>query len=140
MIGGQPIATRSDTLFPYTTLFRSVRRVVFSWSVIGLCARGALAVGGVDGARIVATGVLVTSAVLVGWGVYEARRVPRVRTVDVAIRGLAQGLDGLRVVVVTDTHYAALNRRRWSERVVEVVNAQRPDIARSAEHTSELQS
>ncbi|MEU4322122.1 metallophosphoesterase [Nocardia fluminea] len=103
--------------------------VVFSWSVIGLFVRGALAVGGVDGARIVAAGVLVTSAVLVGWGVYEARRVPRVRTVDVAIRGLAQGLDGLRVVVVTDTHYAALNRRRWSERVVEVVNAQRPDIA-----------
>ncbi len=103
--------------------------VVFSWSVIGLFVRGALAVGGVDSARIVAAGVLVTSAVLVGWGVYEARRVPRVRTVDVAIRGLAQGLDGLRVVVVTDTHYAALNRRRWSERVVEVVNAQRPDIA-----------
>jgi uncharacterized protein len=103
--------------------------VVFSWSVIGLLVRGALAVGGVDGAQIVAAGVLVTSAVLIGWGVYEARRVPRVRTVDVAIRGLAQGLDGLRVVVVTDTHYAALNRRRWSERVVEVVNAQRPDIA-----------
>ncbi|MFC8380447.1 metallophosphoesterase [Nocardia sp. NPDC057272] len=103
--------------------------VVFSWSVIGLLVRGALAVGGVDGARIVAAGVLVTSAALVGWGVYEARRVPRVRTVDVAIRGLARGLDGLRVVVVTDTHYAALNRRRWSERVVEVVNAQRPDIA-----------
>ncbi|WP_410870155.1 metallophosphoesterase [Nocardia sp. A7] len=103
--------------------------VVFSWSVIGLFARGALAVAGVDGARIVAFGVLVTSVVLVGWGVYEARRVPRVRTVDVAIRGLAEGLDGLRVVVVTDTHYAALNRRRWSERVVEVVNAQQPDIA-----------
>ena len=104
--------------------------VVFSWSVIGLIVRGALAVGGVDGARIVAAGVLVTSAVLVGWGVYEARRVPRVRTVDVAIRGLAQGLDGLRVVVLTDTHYAAIESgAAGRERVVEVVNAQRPDIA-----------
>ncbi|MFD4438576.1 metallophosphoesterase [Nocardia sp. NPDC058519] len=106
--------------------------VVFSWSVIGVFARGALAVAGVDGAlaaRLVAAGVLAISVVLVAWGVYEARRVPRVRTVDVAIRGLADGLDGLRVVVVTDTHYAALDRRRWSERVVEVVNAQQPDIA-----------
>ncbi|MFC6011103.1 metallophosphoesterase [Nocardia lasii] len=103
--------------------------VVFAWSVIGLFARGALAVGGVDGTRVVAVGVLVVSAVLVAWGVYEARRIPRVRTVDVGIRGLADGLDGLRVVVVTDTHFAALDRRRWSERVVEVVNAQRPDIA-----------
>ncbi|MFD4353169.1 metallophosphoesterase [Nocardia sp. NPDC058518] len=106
--------------------------VVFSWSVLGVFARGALAVAGVDGAlaaRLVAAGVLAISVVLVAWGVYEARRVPRVRTVDVAIRGLADGLDGLRVVVVTDTHYAALDRRRWSERVVEVVNAQQPDIA-----------
>ncbi|WP_446226351.1 metallophosphoesterase [Nocardia sp. IBHARD005] len=106
--------------------------VVFSWSVIGVFARGALAVAGVDGAlaaRLVAVGVLAISVVLVAWGVYEARRVPRVRTVDVAIRGLADGLDGLRVVVVTDTHYAALDRQRWSERVVEVVNAQQPDIA-----------
>ncbi|MFD4460337.1 metallophosphoesterase [Nocardia sp. NPDC058480] len=106
--------------------------VVFSWSVIGVFARGALSVAGVDGAlaaRFVAVGVLVIAAALVAWGVYEARRVPRVRTVDVAIRGLADGLDGLRVVVVTDTHYAALDRQRWSERVVEVVNAQQPDIA-----------
>ncbi|MBC7303780.1 MAG: metallophosphoesterase [Nocardia sp.] len=103
--------------------------VVFSWSVIGLFVRGALAVAGVGSAQIVAAGVSATSAVLIGWGVYEARRVPRVRTVDVAIRDLAESLDGLRVVVVTDTHFAALNRRRWSERVVEVVNAQRPDIA-----------
>lgn len=120
-----PAVIMGDTLL-------GVLWVVFSWSVLGLLARGALAVAGVDGelaARIVAGGVLAVSAVLIGWGVYEARRVPRVRTVDVAIRGLAEQLDGLRVVVVTDTHFAALDRRRWSERVVEVVNAQRPDIA-----------
>ncbi|WP_278263557.1 metallophosphoesterase [Nocardia sp. AG03] len=106
--------------------------VVLAWSVFGLLARGALAIAGVDGAlaaRIVATGVLTISAALIAWGVYEARRVPRVRTVDVALRGLDEQLDGLRVVVVTDTHFAALDRRGWSERVVEVVNAQRPDIA-----------
>ncbi|MFE3541621.1 metallophosphoesterase [Nocardia sp. NPDC059177] len=107
--------------------------VVFSWSLLGVVfGRGALAVAGVDGqlaARIVAVGVLAVAAVLVAWGVYEARRVPRVRTVDVAIDGLAGELDGLRVVVVTDTHYAALDRQGWSERVVEVVNSLQPDIA-----------
>ncbi|WP_280345012.1 metallophosphoesterase [Nocardia neocaledoniensis] len=106
--------------------------VLFSWSVLGLFARGALAVAGVDGlvaARVVAAVVLIVSVALIAWGGYEARRIPRVRTVDVALRGLAPGLDGLRVVVVTDTHFAALDRLRWSERIVEVVNAQRPDIA-----------
>lgn len=106
--------------------------VVFSWSVIGNIAGLALAVGGVhdpDRSRIVAAGVLVVSVALVVWGIIEARRVPRVRTVDVSIPGLGQGLDGLRMVIVTDTHFAALDRLRWSEKVVAVVNEQRPDIA-----------
>ncbi|MEU7631364.1 metallophosphoesterase [Nocardia sp. NPDC049220] len=106
--------------------------VVFSWSVLGNLARVGLAVAGVaDPARswIVAAGVLVATTALVVWGVVEARRVPRVRTVDVTIPGLGAALDGLRMVVITDTHFAALDRVRWSERVVEVVNAQRPDIA-----------
>ncbi|WP_245673525.1 metallophosphoesterase [Nocardia lijiangensis] len=106
--------------------------VVFSWSVFGNVARLGLAVAGVGDparSRIVAAGVLAAATALVVWGVIEARRVPRVRTVEVSIPGLGPALDGLRLVVVTDTHFAALNRLRWSERVVEVVNAQRPDIA-----------
>ncbi|ASF12338.1 metallophosphoesterase [Nocardia brasiliensis] len=106
--------------------------VVFSWSVLGNVAGLALAAGGMSDpgrSRVVATGVFVIATALVAWGVFEARRVPRVRTVEVPIRGLGPGLDGLRLVVVTDTHFAALDRLRWSEKVVDVVNAQRPDIA-----------
>ncbi|MEV6277755.1 metallophosphoesterase [Nocardia sp. NPDC051832] len=106
--------------------------VLFSWSLLGnVAGLGLLAAGVPDPVRsqLVAAGVLVVSAALVGYGVYEARRVPRVRTVEVPIRGLGAGLDGLRLVVVTDTHFAALNRLRWSERVVEVVNSLQPDIA-----------
>ncbi|WP_327093699.1 metallophosphoesterase [Nocardia vinacea] len=106
--------------------------VVFSWSVLGNVVGLGLSVSGVDDparSRIVAAGVFVIAAALSVWGVVEARRVPRVRTLDVAIRGLGPALDGLRMVVITDTHYAALDRLRWSEKVVDVVNAQQPDIA-----------
>ncbi|MFC9896560.1 metallophosphoesterase [Nocardia sp. NPDC127579] len=104
--------------------------VLFSWSAIGTVLGFGLAAAGVDErARIVAVAVLAVTVALVAYGVFEARRVPRVRTLEVPIRGLGAGLDGLRLVVVTDTHFAALNRLRWSERVVEVVNSLQPDIA-----------
>jgi predicted MPP superfamily phosphohydrolase len=106
--------------------------VVFSWSVIGNIVGLGLAVAGVDNparSRIVAIGVLAVAVALTVWGMIEARRVPRVRTREVSIPKLGPGLDGLRLVVITDTHFAALNRLRWSEQVVDVVNAQRPDIA-----------
>ena len=70
--------------------------------------------------------VLAVALVLV---VYGLRRGPagaagagRVVRID----GL--GLDGLRVVVLTDTHYGPIDRARWSARVVEVVNGLRPDL------------
>ncbi|WP_454199171.1 metallophosphoesterase [Nocardia sp. Marseille-Q1738] len=129
-LGHGPVQSDAASIVGDTLL--GVMWVVFSWSVLGNLARLGLAVAGVGDparSRIVAAGVLAAAAVLVVWGVVEARRVPRVRTVEVSIPGLGPALDGLRLVVVTDTHFAALDRLRWSERVVDVVNAQRPDIA-----------
>src|SRR5262249_16018232 len=42
--------------------------------------------------------------------------------------GLGSGLDGVRVVVLTDTHYGPIDRARWSARVTDVVNALDADI------------
>ena len=91
--------------------------VLFTWSVLfGVLLRPALAVAGVgdgqDRARIVAWTVLGVSAVLLGWGYYEARRVPRVRQLDVTLPRLGAGLDGTRVALITDTHYGPLDRAR----------------------------
>jgi predicted MPP superfamily phosphohydrolase len=129
-LGHGPIQSDPASIVGDTLL--GVIWIVFAWSVVGsVAAMGLLAAGVPDPARsrVVAVAVAAVSAGLVGWGVSEARRVPRVRTVEVGIAGLGHGLDGTRVAVVTDTHFAALDRLRWSRRVVAVVNAQRPDIA-----------
>ncbi|AWT41530.1 MULTISPECIES: metallophosphoesterase [Streptomyces] len=107
--------------------------VLFTWSVLlGVLLRLALTVSGVgesqDRARIVAWSVLGVAAALLGWGYAEARRVPRVRRVDVHLPRLGAGLDGLRVVLITDTHYGPLDRARWSERVCETVNGLEADL------------
>jgi predicted MPP superfamily phosphohydrolase len=107
--------------------------VLFTWSVLlGVLLRLALTVAGVgDGqsrARIVTWAVLGAAAVLLAWGYAEARRVPRVRRLDVQLPRLGAGLDGTRVVLITDTHYGPLDRARWSARVCETVNALKADL------------
>jgi predicted MPP superfamily phosphohydrolase len=107
--------------------------VLFTWSVLlGVFLRLALAVTGVgesqDRARIVTWAVLGVAAALLAWGYAEARRVPRVRRLDVRLPRLGAGLDGLRVALITDTHYGPLDRARWSARVCETVNALEADL------------
>ncbi|MGW1225029.1 metallophosphoesterase [Streptomyces sp. NPDC001515] len=107
--------------------------VLFTWSVLlGTVLRAALAAGGVgtgqERARIVTWAVLGVTAVLLVWGYAEARRVPRVRRVEVELPRLGAGLDGTRVALITDTHYGPLDRVRWSERVCETVNGLEADV------------
>ncbi|MER8032135.1 metallophosphoesterase [Streptomyces bauhiniae] len=107
--------------------------VLFVWSVLlGILLRLALTVAGVgdgqDRARIVTWAVLGVTAALLAWGYAEARRVPRVRRLDVELPRLGAGLDGTRVVLITDTHYGPLDRARWSERVCETVNTLEADL------------
>lgn len=105
--------------------------VLFAWSVFGNVLRLGLGIGGVADparSRIVAVPVAVVSLVLVLWGYAEAMRVPRVRRVDVAIERLGAGLDGAKVVLLTDTHYGPIDRARWSAAVVDAVNRLDADI------------
>lgn len=105
--------------------------VLFVWSVLGHVLELALLVAGVDDpqrSRVVDYAVVAVVAVLLVWGFAEAMRVPRVRNVDVAIARLGKGLAGLRVAVITDTHFGPIDRARWSAAVVERVNALDADI------------
>ena len=105
--------------------------VLFVWALLGNVLRVVLSVAGMQDplrSRVVALFVLTVSAVLVVWGHYEAMRVPRVRRVQVTIPRLGKGLDGLKVVLLTDTHYGPIDRARWSARVTEEVNKLGADI------------
>jgi predicted MPP superfamily phosphohydrolase len=104
---------------------------LFVWTVLGLVVDAVLAVAGVSDpgrARWVAAGVLVWVVVLCSWGMWQARRVPPVKKVDVALPRLPEAFDGLTVVLITDTHFGPINRARWSAAVVERVNALQPDV------------
>ncbi len=105
--------------------------VVFVWSVLGNIARPLLIGLGVEEplrSRLIAIAVVVVATVLLGWGHHEAMRIPRVRRVSVRMPRLGAGLDGLRVAIITDTHYGPINRSRWSAAMVDKVNELDADI------------
>jgi len=63
-----------------------------------------------------------------GTGAYLANGAPAVRRVPITLAGLDPALEGLRIVTFSDGHLSALYGGRRFERLVEIVNAQRPDV------------
>jgi uncharacterized protein len=111
---------------------------LFVWTLLGTVLWAILALAGVGDpvrSRTVAAVVVAVAAVLLLWGYAEAMRVSRVRRVEVHIPRLGRGLDGTRVVLLTDTHYGPIDRARWSRRVVDVVNTLDADIVA---HTGDI--
>ncbi|WP_194818414.1 metallophosphoesterase [Nocardia sp. XZ_19_385] len=76
----------------------------------------------------VLSAVLVVAAVgTVAYGVYEADS-PRVRAAELRSPKLPAELDGIRVAVVADIHVGAARGADFTQRVVDLVNSQQPDV------------
>ena len=105
--------------------------IAFVWSALSLILRLCLLIAGVDDplrSRIVASATAIVVVSLAVWGHYEAMRTPRVRHTTVRIDRLGAQFDGLRLVLVTDTHFGPLDRTGWSHRLTDAVNALEPDV------------
>jgi predicted MPP superfamily phosphohydrolase len=63
-----------------------------------------------------------------GTGAYFANSAPVVRRVPITLPRMDPALDGLRIVTFSDAHLSATYGGRRFERLVEIVNAQRPDV------------
>jgi predicted MPP superfamily phosphohydrolase len=111
---------------------------LFVWTLAGELLRPVLLAAGVPDplrARVVALAVLGWTVVLLGWGMYRALGPVPVREREVRLDGLGAGLDGLRVVQITDTHLGPFLSRRWATRITGQVNALDADVLA---HTGDL--
>lgn len=73
-------------------------------------------------------GIMATASLTTGYGIVEAKQVPEVKEVQIAIPALPEDFDGFRIVQVTDLHVSPTIRRPYVEKVVEVVNSLNADI------------
>jgi len=73
-------------------------------------------------------GMVAAAAVLTGYGVFEARRRPSVVEVSVPLPNLPAGLDGFRIVQITDVHAGLTVSRPFVETIVQMANDLKGDI------------
>ncbi|WP_344296222.1 metallophosphoesterase, partial [Streptomyces synnematoformans] len=80
-------------------------------------------------ARTVAVGATAVAAGTVAYGAYGVLgRAPRVKNVTVPLAKLPAAADGYRIAVVSDIHLGPILGRRHTQRIVDTINAQRPDL------------
>jgi predicted MPP superfamily phosphohydrolase len=68
------------------------------------------------------------AALTAGYGVVEAHRTPRLKSVAIPMPKLDRAFDGYRIAVVGDVHLSALHGRDRCAQVVDVVNRARADL------------
>ncbi len=77
--------------------------------------------------KLIAGAVIIT-AVISAVGVYNAVKIPAIKTVEIALPGLPQAYDGFRIVQLTDLHASRLLQEPWMRAVVDKANALKPDL------------
>lgn len=74
----------------------------------------------------VSLGIL--AVVLAAIGVWQAVRIPPVKTVDITLPGLPAAFDGYRLAMVSDLHASRLLPAYWQAAVVARTDALKPDL------------
>jgi len=68
------------------------------------------------------------AVVLAGVGVWQAVKIPRVKTIAISLPGLPPQFDGYRIVQLTDLHASRLLPQYWQAAVVKKTDALAPDL------------
>jgi len=73
-------------------------------------------------------GLMATTGIITGYGLYGALRKPAIVNVTVPIKNLPPEFDGFRIVQITDIHVSYTIKRPFVEEVVNTVNELKPDL------------
>lgn len=72
--------------------------------------------------------ILGAAAGMTAFGVFEARRRPAIKEIDIPIKDLPEALNGFRIVQITDIHAGLTIKRDYIETIAGMVNELRADV------------
>lgn len=73
-------------------------------------------------------GILGASAIMTGYGLYEARRRPILHNIDIPIFNLSPEVEGLKIAQFTDLHVGPTIKRHFVQSVINQINGLEADI------------
>ena len=108
-----------------TILLLAVLQILLDLGALAVAAARWQTITMPDGLRYAAVGL---AAILAAIGVANATRVPPLKDVEVAIRGLPPQFDGYRMLQLTDLHISRLFPASWTRATVARANASEVDL------------
>ncbi len=102
---------------------------ILSWS-LGLCdlALAGLRKYGLGGGRALPAICLVFAAGLVAFAGWKGAETPKVKRLEIPVKGLPAALDGFSIIQISDTHLGRLTGLPRLEKIAAAVEAARPDL------------
>ena len=114
----RPVVALFNWAFGTIVLLMLLQLLLDAGLLVGAVIHGGM-VGAPDGVRY---GMAVLAAVAAAIGVHQAMRVPPLKDIEVAIRGLPRQFDGYTILQLTDLHISRLFPASWARAVVERSN------------------
>jgi len=78
--------------------------------------------------KILNLGALGVTGIMMGYGIYQARRKPSVVETEVPLKNLPKSLEGFRIVQLTDIHASSTIKRGFIQTCVDMVKDLKPDL------------
>ena len=110
----RPVVALFNWAFGAVVLLALLQLALDAGLIVAAAIRGGF-VGAPDGVRYALAGVAAIAAAI---GVHQAMRIPPLKDVEVAIRGLPRQFDGYTILQLTDLHISRLFPVSWARAVV----------------------
>ncbi|OCX26944.1 MULTISPECIES: metallophosphoesterase [Bradyrhizobium] len=110
----RPVVALFNWAFGAVVLLALLQLALDAGLIVAAAIHGGF-VGAPDGVRYAVAGVAAIAAAI---GVHQAMRIPPLKDVEVAIRGLPRAFDGYTLLQLTDLHISRLFPASWAREVV----------------------